>query len=105
MTRVVLTISTALLLLGLAGSAHATSKPIVGIGEQNPNMFLDARWQALDKPDVRYVMAWDGLRYKAQRASLDWYLTWARDHGARVLLSFGHSYKRGRELRLPTPRE
>jgi len=89
----------------VAAPAQAASKPTVGIGEQNPTIFTDPRWQALDKPDVRYVMPWDGLRYKAQRASLDWYLTWARGHNARVLLSFGHSYKRGRELRLPTPRQ
>jgi hypothetical protein len=102
-TRVVLTIFTTLLLLGLAGSAHAASKPLVGIGEQSPNMFLDKRWQALDRPDVRYLMPWDGLRYKAQRASMDWYLSWARDHDARVLLTFGHSDKRSRMRRLPTP--
>ena len=105
MTRVVLTISTTLLLLSLAGTAQAASKPTVGIGEQNPNIFYDARWKALDKPDVRYVMSWDALRYKAERASVDWYLTWARDHGARVLLSFGHSRRKGREMRLPSPRQ
>jgi polysaccharide biosynthesis protein PslG len=104
-TRVVLTISTALLLLCLAAPAQARPKPLVGIGEQHPEMFSDARWQALDKPDVRYVISWDALRYKAERASTDWYLTWARNAGARVLLSFGHSRRRGRELRLPTPRQ
>jgi hypothetical protein len=100
--RVVLTISTALLLLCVAAPAQAASKPIVGIGEQRPEMFVDKNWQALGKPDVRYVMAWDGLTRKAERASADWYLTWARDAGARVLLSFGHSNKRHRELRMPT---
>jgi len=101
-TRVVLTISTALLLLCLAAPAQARPKPLIGIGEQNPNMFVDARWRTLEHPDVRYLIAWDALRYKDQRAAADWYLTWARDAGARVLLSFGHSYRRGRELRLPT---
>jgi hypothetical protein len=104
-TRVVLTISTALLLLCLAAPAQARPKPLIGIGEQNPNMFIDARWHAFDHPDVRYVISWDALRNRAQRTSADWYLTWARDAGARVLLSFGHSYRRGRELRLPTNRQ
>ena len=102
MHRVALTISTALLLLCLAGSAQAASKPIVGIGEQRPEMFVDKNWKALGKPDVRYVIAWDALTRKKERASADWYLTWARDAGARVLLSFGHSNKRHRELRMPT---
>jgi hypothetical protein len=101
-TRVVLTISTALLLLAVAAPAQARPKPIVGIGEQRPEMFVDKNWRALGKPDVRYVMAWDALTRKAERASADWYLTWARDAGARVLLSFGHSNKRHRELRMPT---
>jgi hypothetical protein len=74
----------------------------VGIGEQNPQIFRDQRWLDLQKPDVRYVIPWDALRYRSQRASADWYLSWARDVGARVLLSFGHSNKRGRELRMPT---
>jgi hypothetical protein len=77
-------------------------KPIAGIGEQNPLMFRDQRWLDLAKPDVRYVIPWDALKYKKEKASADWYLTWARDVNARVLVSFGHSRKRGRELRLPT---
>jgi polysaccharide biosynthesis protein PslG len=101
--RAVLTISTALLLLCVAAPAQAASKkPIVGIGEQRPEMFIDKNWQALGKPNVRYVMAWDALTRKSERASADWYLTWARDAGANVLLSFGHSNKRHRELRMPT---
>jgi hypothetical protein len=86
----------------VAAPAQAASKPIVGIGEQRPEMFVDKNWQALGKRDVRYVMAWDALTRKTERASADWYLTWARDAGARVLLSFGHSNKKHRELRMPT---
>jgi hypothetical protein len=100
--RVVLTISTALLLLCVAAPAQAAKKPIVGIGEQRPEMFVDKNWQALGKPDVRYVIAWDALTRKSERATADWYLTWARDAGARILLSFGHSNKRHRELKMPT---
>jgi hypothetical protein len=102
-TRVVLTISTTLLLLSLgATAAQARPRPIVGIGEQNPMVFRDQRWLDLEKPDVRFVIAWDALKYKKQRAHADWYLSWARSVDARVLLSFGHSYKRHRELKMPT---
>ena len=88
-------------MLCLAVPAQA-KKPIVGIAEQNPAMFTDQRWLDLEKPDVRYVIPWDALTNRKNRASADWYLTWARDNHANILLSFGHSYKRGRELRLPT---
>jgi hypothetical protein len=98
MTRLVLI--TTLLVLGLAGPASA--KLSVGIGEQNFNFFYDPRWQALDAPDVRYVMPWDALRVKDDRAHLDSYMWWARQMNARVLVTFGHSRRRGRELKAPT---
>jgi hypothetical protein len=86
----------------VAAPAQARPKPIVGIGEQRPEMFTDQHWRDLAKPNVRYVIAWDALTRKKERASADWYLTWARDARARVLLSFGHSNKKHRELRMPT---
>ena len=103
MTRVVLTISSVLLLLSMAATAEA--KPIVGIGEQRPEMFIDKNWRAWAHPDVRYVIPWDGLTRKQDRAQADWYLTWARDAKARVLLTFGHSNKRHKELKMPTRKQ
>jgi hypothetical protein len=91
---------TVALLLGLA--AHASAKLTVGIGEQNPAFFADPRWQALDAPHVRYVMSWDALRTGWETAEVDNYMYWARSVGANVLVSFGHSRRRGRELRLPS---
>jgi hypothetical protein len=99
MTRLVLL--TTLLLLGLAGPASA--KLTVGIGEQNPSVFADKRWQALDAPDVRYVMSWDAIRRNGwELAELDNYMYWARQVDARVLITFGHSRRRGQELKMPT---
>jgi hypothetical protein len=98
MTRLVL--FTLLLVLALA--APASAKLTVGIGEQNFNFFYDPRWRALDAPDVRYVMPWDALHRHRDRAPLDSYMWWARQVNARVLISFGHSNRRGRELRMPT---
>jgi hypothetical protein len=99
MTR--LALITTLLVLGLAGSASA--KLTVGIGEQNAVMFTDPNWRALKAPDVRYVMPWDAIRNKGtDLAILDNYMYWARQTKARVLLSFGHSNRRGRELKMPS---
>ena len=99
MTR--LALITALLFLGLAGSASA--KLTVGVGEQNAQMFTDGRWLALDAPHVRYVMPWDAIkRNGADLAILDNYMYWARYSRAKVLLSFGHSNRRGQELKMPS---
>jgi hypothetical protein len=99
MTRLFLL--TTLLVVGLAGPASA--KLTVGIGEQNSAMFQDKRWRALDAPHVRYVMPWDAMTRKGwERTRLEDYMYWARQTKAKVLLSFGHSTRRGRELRAPT---
>jgi hypothetical protein len=89
------------LLLVLA--APASAKLTVGIGEQNPAFFSDERWQALKRPDVRYVMSWDALRRNGfEKAELDHYMSLARQTGARVMITFGHSRRRGQELKAPS---
>jgi hypothetical protein len=99
MTR--LALLTTLLLLGLAGPASA--RLTVGIGEQNAEFFADKRWQALDAPHVRYVLPWDAIRRKGwELAAFDNYMFWARQTKAKVLISFGHSERRGRELKMPS---
>ena len=41
-------------------------------------------------PDVRYVMPWDALRRNGwEKAELDTYMYWARQAGARVMVTFG----------------
>jgi hypothetical protein len=85
--------------------AQAARKPIVGFGEQNALFFSDQRWMELDKNDgryVRYVMPWDALQRAKTRAWVDIWMTEAKARGARVLLTFGHSVRRGRQMRLPT---
>ncbi len=87
----------------LALAAPASAKLTVGIGEQNPAFFSDERWQALKAPHVRYVMSWDALRRKNwERQQLVDYMNAARATGAKVMVSFGHSRRRGRELKAPT---
>ncbi len=89
--------------LALALAAPASAKLTVGIGEQNPLFFGDKRWQALDAPHVRYVMTWDALRRNSwERVQLRDYVAAARATGAKVMITFGHSNRRGRELKAPT---
>jgi hypothetical protein len=92
---------TIVLLLALA--APASAKLTVGIGEQNAAFFADKRWQDLDAPDVRYVISWDALkRNNWEEAELDNYIWWARQVKAKVMITFSHSRRRGRELKAPS---
>ena len=92
----------ALLLLPAAASA---APAVVGIGEQSPAMFQDPSWQRLNSRDVRYIVAWDALRVRWQKAEVDAYLSAARAAGARVLLGFSRSRSRRKSRRkyLPSP--
>ena len=91
------------LALLLALAAPASAKLTVGIGEQNPAFFTDERWRALKAPHVRYVVPWDALRRKGfEVAELDSYMYWARQTGARVMVTFGASRRRGRQLKAPS---
>jgi hypothetical protein len=98
-------IRAALLTLALlfALAAPASAKLSVGIGEQNPAFFQDARWQALDAPHVRYVMSWDALKRKDwELGELDNYMALARQTKAKVMITFSHSRRGGRELKAPS---
>ena len=53
-------------------------------------------------PDVRYVMPWDASERTASRSELDSYMYWARQVGARVMVTFGASRRRGQELKAPS---
>lgn len=93
-------IALALLLVAAAPAAGA-SKLRVGIGEQNPSFFDDRRWQALDAPYARVVVAWNAMSSPWQRAELDRWMAAARARGADVLVTFSHGRGR-RERYLPT---
>jgi hypothetical protein len=101
---------TTLLLLGLLAAVLGSAPPaqaagpVIGIGEQKPGMFADARWQRLGLRDVRYVAPWDALRDPVQRERLDAWMAAAQRAGARVLLGFAHSLRSERLARtLPAP--
>ncbi len=82
----------AVLLLPASAAAAKPKPPLIGIGEQHPQLFGDPNFQRLGIRDVRFVAAWDALKkYDWQLAELDAYMQAARATGARVLLGFGHS--------------
>jgi hypothetical protein len=93
--------------LCLAAPAQA-AKPIVGFGEQNPAIFSDLRWIDMKKNErhyIRYVMPWDALKYKHNRAVTDLWMDAAEYRKANVLLSFGYSVKKRRQHKMPTAKQ
>jgi hypothetical protein len=76
---------------------------IVGIGEQQPYMFHDARFQALGVRYARLAIGWNALQNRGQRRQLATWLDAARADGVHPLLAFEHSWIRGEHRRLPTP--
>ena len=108
MTKAVLLTLLVTVCLTAAPAQGKTRKPLVGFGEQSPWIFSDQRWSAMPKNQrhyVRYVMPWDALRDKRTRAFVDLWMREARRHRARVLLAFGHSMRRKRQLELPSRRQ
>ena len=91
----------ALLALCFAPAASA-APPLIGIGEQHPQLFSDASFHALGVRDVRFIAAWDALDSDWQRAELDAYLQAAHTAKVRVLLGFGHSRDPKQAHRLPS---
>jgi hypothetical protein len=73
----------------------------IGIADQKPDMFTDARFLANDLQYARRAVPWDALTSPTQTAALDAWLQGARDAHVNALLSFTHSSNNRRAL--PTP--
>jgi len=77
--------------------------PVIGIGEQNRDVFASKYFRALKVKNVRVSAAWDALRHKQQRDDLDAYMYAARAAGVNVLLGFGHARSTKRNVRRHVP--
>ena len=86
-------------------SAAAAGPLVIGVGEQNAQIFSSRPWTQLGERDVRYIVPWDALRSGWQRRETDAYMAAAENAGARILLGFGHSRIESRRRVLPSPRQ
>ena len=93
------------LVLVFAPAARADWPFELGIGEQQPQMFDDPRFVALELEHVRFVTAYDvACRPGADRASLDAWLAGARRTGTRPLVAFSFSARERARWKLPSYR-
>jgi hypothetical protein len=88
-----------LLALALPAGAHAF---VIGIGEQQPYMFGDPRFQALGLRYARLSVGWNALESRAQSRALATWLRAARADGVQPLVVFEHSWIAHRHRRLPS---
>jgi hypothetical protein len=84
--------------LAVAAPARALT---IGIADQKPDMFADARFQASGIRFARRAVPWDALGNPGQTAALDQWLAGARAAKVNPLISFTHSTTDRRAL--PTP--
>jgi len=102
MRRLLLTL---VLALGIAPPAHAGWNFELGIGEQQLRMFDDPRFAALGLEHVRVVTAYDVVCHPGPEQSyLDAWLAAAARTGARPLVAFSFSPRRGQRWKLPSYR-
>jgi hypothetical protein len=84
--------------LAVAAPAQAVS---IGIADQKPDMFADARFQQTGIGLARMAVGWDVLSNPWESEKLDVWLGAAQAAGVQPLISFGHSGLQRRSL--PSP--
>jgi hypothetical protein len=93
-----------LALASLAGAAPASAQPppphvAVGIGDNNPDLFTDARFRATGIRHARLIVPFDVVRRGGwELASADAWLSRARELGVEPLVTFAHSSRRPKYL-------
>lgn len=99
-----------MVLASLLVAAPAQAAYRVGIGDQDPSMFTDKRWQDLKLKTVRYVVPWNSAKDPEQLAQDRRYLQAARAAKQDVLVHFtarrgcyrNGRYSRSASCRAPT---
>jgi hypothetical protein len=90
MTRKLTLLTTLLALVLTAVPAAAQAATVtVGLGDQNPDVFSDARFQALGLKRVRVITPWNVALSRGDRSWLDNWLAHAKAAGVEPLVSFG----------------
>jgi hypothetical protein len=95
----------ALLACSLFAAAPATAAaraPVVGLGDQHPEMFSDPAFRALGIQHSRYVLEWDWYRSKRKVAAIGWWMNSAKYNHIDPLIAFGRDWRPSGQRKLPT---
>ena len=99
--------------LAVAAPAHAVvatsaatparaDRPIIGIGDQKPDMFSDSRFINMGITHARINIGWDEMYFLDRADALQEWMEAARNAGVAPLVTFGHSWQPRRRRVLPT---
>jgi hypothetical protein len=99
--RSLLTSLACLLALVAPAAAHA-AQPVIGYGDQRPEMFSDPLFTQLGIRDSRIAVEWDTFQFEAKTARLDAWMAAAKAAGSRPLVAIEHSWTPGRMKLAPT---
>ncbi len=99
--RRALTLALALAAALLGPPAAAQAAPVLGMGDQKPDLFSDPRFGELGLRHARLQIGWDWSRTAWQVEELDAWLAAARRARVTPLITFGHSRVQRRSLPEP----
>jgi hypothetical protein len=108
MLRTAISISGALAALTLAAPAIAQEAPhvVVGMGEQSPDLFADARFQETGIRHARLIVPYDVVKAGGWPLLVaDLWLERARRGGIEPFISFSHAMAKKRQFKLPSVRQ
>lgn len=91
-----------LLTLLVALPAAAQAKVRIGVGDQKPEIFNDARFRQLGIKDARFLIPWDAALHRSEVKEADAWLQAAHDAHVQPLISFTRSRQKGKGQKLPT---
>jgi hypothetical protein len=90
-----------LLAFALLASPAAAKAPVVGLGDQHPEMFSDPAFRALGLTHSRYLLSWDWYRSPRTVAATDWWMSAARSAGVSPLVAFTRNWRPSGQYKLP----
>jgi hypothetical protein len=91
------------LLLALAVAAPASAKaPIVGVGDQSPNMFTSPAFGKLGVKHSRLVLPWDWYRDQYTIDQTDLWMQRAQQAGVKPLVAFNRNWRSNGHRKLPS---
>jgi hypothetical protein len=79
----------------------AAKAPVVGVGDQHPEMFSDPAFAALGVTHSRYLLTWDWYRSRRMVAATDWWMSAARAAGVQPLVAFTRNWRPSGQFKLP----
>src|SRR5438132_551839 len=74
-----------------APHAHAASAYLVGIGDEQPEMFGSPLWQQLHTRIARYIAPYDAVVHRESLARVTSWIRGAEEQHTQVLVAFYHS--------------